>query len=41
MLLNQARMVYEEKWAEKHECEELKEEVWLEPHPSCAAKKNQ
>ena len=31
MLLKQARMVYWKKWAAKHECEELKEGVWLEP----------
>ena len=31
MLLKQARMVYWKTCAAKHECEELKEEVWLEP----------
>ena len=31
MLLKRARMVYWNKWAAKHECEELKEGVWLEP----------
>ena len=31
MLLKQARSVYWRKWAAKHECEELKEGVWLEP----------
>ena len=31
MLLKQARMVSWKKWAAKHECEELKEGVWLEP----------
>ena len=31
MLLQQARSVYWKKWAAKHECEELKECIWLEP----------
>ena len=31
MLLKQAKTVYWEKWAAKHEWEELKEGVWLEP----------
>ena len=31
MLLQQARTVYWKKWAAKHEYEELKEGVWLEP----------
>ena len=31
VLLKQARMVYWMKWAATHECEELKERVWLEP----------
>ena len=30
MLLKQARMAYWKRWAAKHECEELKEGVWLE-----------
>ena len=30
MLLKQARMVCRKRWAAKHECEELKEGVWLE-----------
>ena len=29
-LLRQARMVYWKRWATKHECEELKEGVWLD-----------
>ena len=31
MLLKKTRMVYWKKWAAAHECEELKEGVWLEP----------
>ena len=31
MLLKQAKTVNWKKWAAKHECEELKEGVWLEP----------
>ena len=31
MLLKQARMVHWKRWAAKRECEELKEEVRLEP----------
>ena len=31
MLLNQARQAYWKRWAAKHEHEELKEGVWLEP----------
>ena len=31
MILTQARMVHWKKWAATHECEVLKEEVWLEP----------
>ena len=31
VLLKRARMVYWKKWAAKHEYEELKEVVWLEP----------
>ena len=31
MLVQRARSVYWKKWAEKHEHEELKEGVWLEP----------
>ena len=31
MFLRQARMVYWRKWAAKHECDELKEGVWLDP----------
>ena len=31
MLLKKARKIYWKKWAAKHECEELKERVWLEP----------
>ena len=31
MLLKQARSAYWKKWAAKHEYEELKEGVWLEP----------
>ena len=31
VLLKQARMVYWKKWAAKHEYEELKEGLWLEP----------
>ena len=31
MLLNHARVVDWKRWAAKHECEELKVGVWLEP----------
>ena len=31
MLLGQARSTYWRKWAAKHENEELKEGIWLEP----------
>ena len=31
MLLKQARSTYRKKWASKHEHEELKEGIWLEP----------
>ena len=31
MLLKQARSAYCKKWAAKHEYEELKEGIWLEP----------
>ena len=31
MRLKQARIVYLKKWAAKHECDELKEGVWLQP----------
>ena len=34
-----ARSVYWKKWAEKHEHEELKEEVWLEPALALLRKK--
>ena len=35
MLLKQARMVNWKTWAAKHECEELKEGVWLKPVQCC------
>ena len=35
MLLKQVRLVYWKKWAAKHECEELKEGVWLASKPCC------
>ena len=41
VLLKQARMIQWRRWAAKHECEELKERVRLEPVPSHAAKKDQ
>ena len=31
MLLKQAQKVHWQKWAARHECEELSEGVWLEP----------
>ena len=31
MMLKQAKIAHWKKWAAKHECEELKEGVWLEP----------
>ena len=31
ILLKKARMVYGKTWAANHECDELKEAVWLEP----------
>ena len=39
MLLQQARMVYWKKLQAKHECEELKEGVRLEPTQSVLRKK--
>ena len=39
MLLQQARAVYWEKWAAKHEYEELKEGSWLEPALALLRKK--
>ena len=39
MLLQQARTVYWKKWAAKHECEELKEGIWLEPTLALLRKK--
>ena len=39
MLLHQARTVYWKKWAAKHELEELKEGVWLEPALTLLRKK--
>ena len=39
MLLQQARTVYWKKWAAKHECEELKEGIWLEPAPALLREK--
>ena len=42
MLVKQARMVYRKRWAAKHECEELKEGVWLaRTNPGGAAKEDQ
>ena len=29
MLVQEARSIYWKKWAARHECEELKEEIWL------------
>ena len=40
MLLKQARMVYRKKWAAKHECEDVKEGVWLEPVQAMSRRKN-
>ena len=39
MLVQQARSVYWKKWAAKHEYEELKEEIWLEPALALLRKK--
>ena len=39
MLLQQARTVYWKKWAAKHEYEELKEGIWLEPALALLRKK--
>ena len=39
MLLQRARTVYWKKWAAKHEIEELKEGVWLEPALALSRKK--
>ena len=39
MLLQQARKVYWKKWAAKHEYEELKEGIWLEPALALMRKK--
>ena len=39
MLLQRARTVYWKKWAAKHEYEELKEGVWLEPALALLRKK--
>ena len=41
MLLQQARKVYWKKWAAKHECEELKEGIWLEPGSGFDAQKDE
>ena len=41
MLLEHGRMVYWKKWAATHECEELKEEVWLQPIQAYVAKEEQ
>ena len=39
MLLQQARSVYWKKWAAKHEFEELKDGIWLEPALALLRKK--
>ena len=39
MLSQQARTVYWKKWAGKHEYEELKEDIWLEPALALPRKK--
>ena len=39
MLVQRARPVYWKKWAAKHEYEEVKEGVWLEPAPALLQKK--
>ena len=39
MLVQQARLVYWKKWAAKHEYEELKEVIWLEPAAALLRKK--
>ena len=39
MLLQQIRKVYRKKWAAKHEYEELKEGIWLEPAQAVLRKK--
>ena len=39
MLLQQTRTVYWKKWAPKHEYEELKEGIWLEPALALLRKK--
>ena len=39
MLVQRARSVYRKKWAAKHEYEEVKEGVWLEPAPALSRKK--
>ena len=39
MLVQRARSVYWKKWAAKHEHEELKEGVWLEPRLTLLRKK--
>ena len=39
MLVQQARTVYWKKWAAKHENEELKEGIWLEPALALQRKK--
>ena len=41
MLLQEARTVYWKKWAAKHEYEELKEGVWLEPALTLSAEENE
>ena len=41
MLLGQTRSTYWRKWAAKHENEELKEGVWLEPALALLRKKTQ
>ena len=39
MLVQQARSIHWKKWAAKHKCEELKEEIWLEPSLALLRKK--
>ena len=39
MLLKQARMVYRKKWAAKRQCEELKEELMLDPMQAILGRK--
>ena len=39
MLLQQARKVYWKNWAAKHEHEDLKEDIWLEPALALLRKK--